>query len=517
MAKAVDNAFLNFSTNTLLLIISAVVSFWMTPYLIGKLRIEVYGVVPLFASVLVYMRLLTTVLSASVARYVSLYYHKGDVERANLYLSSSFWGLTGICMIVFAGSAALSPFLDNVFNVPTGYESQACGLFLLVVAASLIAALNSVYGVSCFILHKFYWLDLLRIFSKFLQVAVIVLGFTYISNSLVFVGWAAVAFSSSALLLTAAVDHFILPELKINYARFNATACKEMITMGAGVSINQFGALLYLNSDLIVINIFLGSVATGQYGPIVQWVVMVRILGAVVMRLFDPIVLELIAKQDFETLKGQLFTLIKFLGLILGLPVFLICGFSRPLLSLWLGEEFVGLYKLMILLVLGQIVPYSLGTIFAIFKGLNTLKLPGTVTLIAGVGNIILSIILIKYTALGIYGAGIATVIAVFGKSVLFNVIYLSRLMKFNPWKIWMSLIRGCVPTVIFTAVTFTFARHVEVDSLLKLCAYGIAFSTIYCIIIFRFVMSQTDRRFCVRVLKLDKLLSAKVIDIIAG
>jgi hypothetical protein len=117
----------------------------------------------------------------------------------------------------------------------------------------------------------------------------------------------------------------------------------------------------------------------------------------------------------------------------------MLCTNSKPLLLLWLGDDFVGLYKLIILLVLGQIVPYSLGNIFSIFRGLNTLKTPGCVTILAGVLNIVLAVILIKYALLATCGAGIATVIAVFSKSVLFNVIYLSRLLKFNPFSnLWI-------------------------------------------------------------------------------
>jgi len=512
MKRAVNNALLNFSTNILLLVVTAGVSLWMIPYLIGKLGIEVYGVVPLFVSILGYLGLVTMVLSASVARYVSLNYYKGDIEQANTYLSSAFWGMIGISVVVMLLSAAFSLILDKVFNIPAGYESQARGLFLLVIAASLIAALNSLYGRSCFILHKFYWLDVFGILSKLLQVAVVVLGFIFISKSLVFVGWGAVASTLFALLLTATLDLFILPELKINYGRFNLAACKEMVSMGVGVSINQFGSLLYLNSDLIVINIFLGSVATGQYGAIIQWTILIRTLAGVVTRLFGPIVMELIAKQDFEALKYYLFTLIKFLGLILGLPICLICGFSKPLLSLWLGNEFVGLYKLMILLVLGQIVPYSLGTIFAIFKGLNTLKIPGIVTVIAGIGNIVLSIILVKYTPLGIYGAGIGTIIAVFGKGVLFNVLYLSRIMKFNPWKIWSSLFRGCLPATIFTVVLFVFSHCVAIDHLLTLLIYGILSSLVYCIVVYRLFMNKVDRRFTLQILKADRFLPAQVV-----
>ena len=505
MKNAVNNALLNFTTNTLLLVIGAIISLWMIPYLITNLGIEVYGMVPLFTSMLGYLGLLTTVLSSSVARYVSLYYYKGDIDRANTYLSGAFWGLIGISIIVFVGAVAFSPFLDNVFNVPAGYESQTRGLFLLVVVASLIAALTSLYGRSCFILHKFYWLDLFAILSNILRVTVIVLGFTFISTSLVFVGWGAVSASLFALLLTALLDRLILPELKINYRRFNFSACKEMIAMGAGVSINQFGALLYLNSDLIVINISLGSMATGQYGPIVQWALLVRMLAAVIMRLFDPIVMELLAKKDYDVLLSYLFRLTTLLGLIIGLPICLVCGFSKPLLTLWLGDDFAGLYKLMILLVLGQIVPYSLGNIFSIFRGLNTVYIPGIVTIAAGVANIILSVILIKYTPLGIYGAGISTIIAVFGKGVLFNVIYLSRIMKFNPWKIWLSVLKGCLPAAMGVILLLIFSHKVHIDTVVKLAGYGTLFAILYSVVCFKMVLNNTDRNFCLRVLKVDK------------
>lgn len=512
MNKAVDNAFLNISTNVILLAVTTAVSLWMTPYLIGKLGLEVYGVVPLFISILGYLGLLTSVLSASVGRYVSLYYFKGEIEQANTYLSSGFWGVIALSAAVLLASGVLALGLDKVFNVPVGYEGQARWLFLLVVGASLIAALNSLYGRSCFIQHKFYWLDIFGVLSKFFQVAVIVLGFTYVSKSLAFVGWGAVATSLTALLMTATLDRFVMPELRIHYNRFNYRACKEMLGMGAGVSLNQFGSLLYLNSNLIVINILLGSTATGQYGPIVQWAVLIRTLAGMITRLFGPMVMELIAKEDFEALKHYLFTLIKFLGLILGLPICLVCGFSRPLLTLWLGEEFAGLDKLMILLVLGQIVPYSLGTIFAVFKGLNTLKLPGIVTIAAGVANIILSVILVKYTPLGIYGAGIATLITVFAKGVLFNVLYLAKIMKFNPSKIWMSLITGCTPAAVFTALVYWFSTAVSVNSVIWLMAYGTLFGVVYGVVVFRLLLNTSERKFALRVLKLDLLLPAGLV-----
>ena len=464
---------------------------------------------------MIYLSLITAVLSSAVNRFVSLSYYKGDIQRAVVYLASSFWGLLGISAVIFLLSVIFSLFIEKIFNIPSGYENQTRWLFLLIVCSSLITALNSTYSVSYFILHKFYWMDIFATISKFFQVAIIVLGFRYVSASLVFVGWGTVACSFCALLLMAVFDYYLMPALRINYSKFDLKACREMADMGFGVIVNQFGALLYLNSDLIVINILLGSAATGRYGPIVLWATLIRMISVIITKQFSPIVMELISKEDYGTLLSCLSRVTNLVGLTIGLPACLICGFSMPLLKLWLGADFVDLYKLMILLVLGQILPYSMGTIFGVFQGLNTLKIPGRVTLLAGVLNIILVVILIKYTPLGIYGAGIATLIAVFAKSVLFNVIYLSRLLKFNPWKIWSSLIRGCLPAVVFTIILFVFSRCVKIDHLFTLSIYGILSSLVYCIVIYRFSMNAEDRRFSLRVFKADKLLSPQAVEFI--
>ena len=516
MKNAVDNALLNFNSNIIALVVSSAISFWLTPYLIGRLGVEVYGVVPLFTSTMVYLGLITLVLTSAVSRFVSLSYYKGDMQQGVTYLASSFWGLLGLSAIIFLLSMVFSLFLDKVFNIPAGYESQTRGLFLLIVGSSLLAAISSTYGVSLFILHKFYWMDIFNLISRALQVAVIVLGFRYVSTSLVFVGWGTVASAFCTLMLMVLLDYYLIPALRIDYRKFDLKACLEMAKMGYGVIINQFGALLYLNSDLIVINILLGSTATGQYGPIIQWIVFIRTFAAVVMRQFDPIVMELIAKEDYDTLKASLVRLTKLVCLLNGLPICLICGFSKPLLQLWLGPDFGSLYKLMILLALGQIVPYSLGNIFSIFRGLNTLKIPGYVTIFAGVCNIILAVILIKYTPLGIYGAGISTVIAVFGKSVIFNVLYLAKLLKFNPRKIWDSLISGCMPAVVFTVGVFVMSEYATIDHIWKLCAYGAAAGAVYCLAVFRLFMSEADRRFTMRVMKAEKFLSPRLIDIMS-
>ena len=309
------------------------------------------------------------------------------------------------------------------------------------------------------------------------------------------------------LVLSIFVGKKIAPELSIDWRLFDYNALKEMVVLGAGVLVNQFGALLFMNSDLIIINIILGSAATGKYAPIVQWAILMRTLAGVITRSFGPVVMELLAKNEYEALIRYFNRIVKMLCLILGLPACVICGLSKPLISVWIGDEYADLYKLMILLVLGQLLPYSLGTIFAIFKGMDKLKLPSIITICAGVGNVLLSIILIKTTPLAIYGAGVATIVAVLSKNVFFNIYYLGKILNYNPISTWKSIFSSIVPVVILSFLAFWLLSFVEIDDYVSLLSYGIIIGTCYFIIVYFLIFNVDDKKLFLKVTKIDKVM----------
>ena len=115
MQKAIDNALFNIITNVLSVIIASIASLWMTPFLLERLGVEGYGVVALFLSFTMYFNLATTVLSASVGRFVSLSYFKDDIKNASTYMSSSLWGMGIISGILIIFSLFFIMFLGLIF------------------------------------------------------------------------------------------------------------------------------------------------------------------------------------------------------------------------------------------------------------------------------------------------------------------------------------------------------------------------------------------------------------------
>ena len=88
----------------------------------------------------------------------------------------------------------------------------------------------------------------------------------------------------------------------------------------------------------IIINIFLGPEQCGRYAPIALWVTLLGTLGGAISDVFAPIALGYIARQEHDILVTQMKRSTKFLGLIMALPVGLLCGLAKPVLYRWIGQ-----------------------------------------------------------------------------------------------------------------------------------------------------------------------------------
>ena len=96
--------------------------------------------------------------------------------------------------------------------------------------------------------------------------------------------------------------------------------------------INQIGAILYLNIDVLVANRLFGPEQSGKYAAILQLPYLIRLLGTTVAAVFSPTVLFYFARNDLDGLMVFLRRAIKCMGFVLALPIALMCGFSEPLL-----------------------------------------------------------------------------------------------------------------------------------------------------------------------------------------
>jgi membrane protein EpsK len=243
--------------------------------------------------------------------------------------------------------------------------------------------------------------------------------------------------------------------------------------MGSGgwMSLNQVGSLLLVSIDVIIINRLYGPEKCGIYGSIVQWAIMLRSLSLTVSGVLAPTIIKFYAQNDFEGLFRFLTRAVRLLGMFMALPIGLVCGFSEPILKVWLGPQFGQFSDLLILLVLPSCLNLPYAPLNHIFLTTNKVRVPGIVQVLAGLTNVGLALLLAVSFNLGIYGIALANIIVLTLRSNIFVRLYCAVILKKRMW----DLSKGSFGIMGMTCLIFALSQFLSdvmpVDSLPVLAA----------------------------------------------
>ncbi|MHB9070735.1 MAG: oligosaccharide flippase family protein [Sedimentisphaerales bacterium] len=467
MGEARKRLGLNVATNFILIFVNFAVGVWMTPYLIKHLGVAVYGIVPLTMSFIAYVQIFTGSISSAVSRYVAIFYNKKEFAESNIFFSSAVLALLILCIILLIPAIIVALFFSNIFQVPQGYEFSSSILFLLVVVSSFMSAYSSVYFVSTFIKHRFDLSNFVNMFARLVQAAILLACFSVFLPSLIHFGISYVAMMLFTLVCMFALSRILTPELKIKLSLFNWPAVKQLSSMSSWIVVNQIGSLLYMNIGMIIINVFLGPEDSGRYGAIAQLYIWVGVFGSMLTNIFGPIVYENISLNRIELLILQTKRVTKFMSLLMAVIIGVLCGFSKPILTLWLGDEFGDLGTLVWLILAPLTISLAIRPMFNIHQGMNRVKYPAVVTLVGGILNLLLSIFLVKFTELGILGVGLALCITGLLKDFIFFPFFEAIILTpRNKFIFLNSLLFGVIIFLITSLSSYCLSQVVGVSNL---------------------------------------------------
>lgn len=502
-----NTALLNLSVGFIKVFILTVITMYIVSILLNTLGKDNYGVVALFASLNQYIGLFLIAISGTIFRFVSLEYNKDSgIANVNKYYSTSFFGLITLSIFVFAVLYFLTPFLNEFINSQQNNFLEIKIFFLLSIVSFFISNLTSVFLVPAIIKHKFYLNDIANIVAKVVQLLVVLFLLFYLFNlSLYTYGLSLVIYSVVYLGVSIYISRKIMPELKISSKYFSLTYLKNMLKMGINVLLNNLGILLYTNSDLIIINIFLTTAVVAEYSIGLQLAFFIAMVGSLFSRLFNPMLSHLIAKKSKNYIVNQILTNSKIFVIFIGLFFMLLIVFSKQILLLWLGEEYVYLYLIVILLSIYQLLHQSTVLFFMYFTLVNKLKIPLMVTIISGILNIILSILFVKYTDYGIFGVIIATILTVFFKTVIFNTWYTAHLLKIQNFKIVKTFLPAFIYICLCTTILFVFVNNMDLNNIYLSIVNIILFAIIYLLFAYFIIFTVKEK---IQVLHMIKLYS---------
>jgi membrane protein EpsK len=297
----------------------------------------------------------------------------------------------------------------------------------------------------------------------------------------------------------------LTPTLRIALRDFDWAVLKTLTTTGGWVIVNQLGAFLYLGIDLLLANRLFGAELGGKYAAVLALPILIQTLGSTIGIVFAPTVTFYYARKDIDGLVTYLHRAIKCVGLMLALPIGLMCAFSKPLLYLWLGPAFGEWSPLLFLMAAHLCINMAIHPLLGLQLTTNRMKVPGTVTLILGVGNLGLALLLAGPMQWGLYGIAAAGAITMTLKHALFTPLYAAHILS----RPGFTFLREMTPILFVTAATILFARAVAwvwaIGGWGDLILIGLGLSVLYCASVYGLVLNPPERQMLRSILRKDR------------
>ena len=485
----------NLIANTLYFIYNIIIGLLLVPYFIDSLGVASYALIPLATSITNYVNLVAQSLNISVSRYLTIDLQKGELKKANITFNTALFGTLGVILIMFPIILLISYYTPSFFAIPEGQENAARILFLGVLNAFLVRAWGSNFGVSLFAYNRLDLQNLVNAVNILVQVGLIVILFKFYSPSLVYIGLAYLMGAVAALILTIVFSRKINPHLKVNIKDFRGSKVREITEMGSWVIIDQIGSLLFLQIDLIVVNKLFGTVAGGEYSVVLTWSMMLRTIAGMLVGVMTPIIITYYAKERIDELVNISKTAVRLTGYALALPIGYICGFAPQLLSLWVGPEFAKLSPLMFIVLSHLVINLSVMPLFAINVAYNKVRIPGIITFLMGIGNLLLAIIIPGITGWEYYGVAVAGAIMLTLKNTFFTPWYAAKVLGLSRKTFISSMLSNVLAMALAAGTCYMVTYLYQISGLLPLVTCGTILTLIYVSITWIFGLTPRERR----------------------
>ena len=482
----------NITSNLAFIVVDILYNLWYTPYLILKLGSELFGFIPLATSVTNYFSLLTQSLNISMSRHITIRLAKGETERAGQIFNTNLIVTLLLISLALPLGFVLVLLLPDLFKMPENSTRDIQLLFLCIVISFLLTTLRVNFSIGSFASNRFDLRNIGFLGARIIQVAVILILFSFKQPSLLYVGIGAV----SAAIFNLAGEFYLwktlLPEFKFRWRDFQIKDLRLVLGSGSLTFIYQIGFLIFLNVDILVANRMLDLKTAGMFAALVSIPKNLRILSSAIGGVWGPAILSKFSASDFDGINTILIRSIRLIGLSMALPIGLISGLSVPFLTVWLGPDFGSMGWLLALMVFPLSTNLIVEPFFNVNISMSKLKIPSLVILSMSLLNLWLAIKLApQFGAMGIVIAGMVTLSLNYS---IFIPIYTAKVMGFSFHQYSRHLISILLVTFLIAACAYFVSTLISLNSFTLLIVSATLISLMYLPFVYFIGINASDR-----------------------
>ncbi len=417
--SVVGQFFRNVATIYFGMIVGFLITFFFTPYLVGKLGKDLYGIWQLAFQILVYLGMVDVGMKQAIVRYISRHYANQEWVELNEVFSSSVKIYSIISATVVVVSLVIAYGLIGRFSIPDELVQTSRYVFLLL-ALDQVVTYFMIPFTALGAFHRFDISNGIRIARQVLQTVGIIFMLEMNYGML----YMAAVVTATGILMNLSMNWFRVakfPEMKFSFKAIKTARIKSMFGYSVVSFLMVVAGIVIFQTDNIVIWMFISPAAVAVYSIGSALVNQLRAVVGIVATPLVPTISHYEARGEFEKINEIYLTSTRYLYFIstfVGVSSFLFAG---PFILLWVGPEFTQSILVVQILIIGAALHLPQSMANSVLMGISKHRAALYVLVAEAIANIGLSIALVTLTDLGIIGVALGTTIP---QLLIYSIIY---------------------------------------------------------------------------------------------
>jgi len=396
---------------------SIIVGFVLMPFVIHCLGKIAYGFWTLLQSLISYTFLLDFGVRSSLNRHLAKFYAQHEHSKANQVINTGLVVYLVVCAAVIAVSVLLAASFNRFFSFPELSHSTIFWAVTLVGSSVALQFPAAVFSAGLTGMQRYDLMNLAQFLSLLIRTILILLVLKE-GHGVLAVSLATFVASLLNLLLEYGFSLKVCPQIRLRFSLADWNTLRMLSTHSIYAFILLAATRVITDTGNIIVGAFFGAAAVTLYGIAGTLTVYATNLISGISTTISPAASELEAKGETEALGALCISGTKFI-MLSGMPILLTFILSGKLfIKLWLGEEFLASYPVLVLLSTSWSFNYLQSAAGCVLMGLSRHKIAAWLVMIQAMLCVSLAIFLAD--RMGMIGVAWGALIS----SALMNLIF---------------------------------------------------------------------------------------------
>ena len=141
---------INVAASVINMLVGALISFFLTPYIVKTIGVEANGFVSLANNFISYATVASTALNSMAGRFIMMSLYQNDEEKVSNLYSSLFWGNIFLAVVYAVLGLACVLYLEYLVVIPDNLVIDVKFLFSLLFLSTIVYSISAAWSLSLY-------------------------------------------------------------------------------------------------------------------------------------------------------------------------------------------------------------------------------------------------------------------------------------------------------------------------------------------------------------------------------